>query len=145
MGGEIIIDISQIMRFNKRMISALTECPLDAEKMMNQAGKKMRSKLSKKSPATSAEHKHKLNKSWKGQLVADGVSSLNIKYKIWSAAPHFHLINNGHRQVAHDGRTVGFVQGLHYKEQVAQEMEAVQYPRIINKGVAKMLEKIAGD
>lgn len=36
--------------------------------------------------------------------------------RVYSAAPHAHLIEEGHRMVTHDGREVGFVPGHHVFE-----------------------------
>jgi bacteriophage protein of unknown function (DUF646) len=41
--------------------------------------------------------------------------------RVYSYAPHAHLIEEGHRMVTHDGREVGFVQGHHVFEAAARD------------------------
>ncbi len=43
--------------------------------------------------------------------------------RVYSYAPHAHLIEEGHRMVTHDGREVGFVQGHHVFEVAARDFE----------------------
>ena len=44
--------------------------------------------------------------------------------RVYSTAPHAHLIEDGHRMVTHDGREVGFVPGHHVFEIAGTEFEA---------------------
>lgn len=44
--------------------------------------------------------------------------------RVYSTAPHAHLIEDGHRMVTHDGREVGFVPGHHVFETAGREFEA---------------------
>lgn len=52
----------------------------------------------------------------------------DIAIRVYSSAPHAHLIEDGHRQVTKDGREVGFVQGKHIfrdsQNQFSNEFEA---------------------
>lgn len=43
--------------------------------------------------------------------------------RVYSYAPHAHLIEEGHRMVTHDGQEVGFVQGHHVFEVAARDFE----------------------
>ena len=43
--------------------------------------------------------------------------------RVYSTAPHAHLIEDGHRMVTHDGREVGFVPGMHVFEVAGKEFE----------------------
>ena len=43
--------------------------------------------------------------------------------RVYSYAPHAHLIEEGHRMVTHDGQEVGFVQGHHVFETAARDFE----------------------
>lgn len=45
--------------------------------------------------------------------------------RVYSNAPHAHLIENGHRMVTHDGREVGFVPGKHVFEKAGKSFEPV--------------------
>lgn len=47
--------------------------------------------------------------------------------RVYSAAPHAHLIENGHRMVTHDGREVGFVPGHHVFERGRRQFESQFY------------------
>ena len=43
--------------------------------------------------------------------------------RVYSTAPHAHLIEDGHRMVTHDGREVGFVPGMHVFEVAGKGFE----------------------
>ena len=47
--------------------------------------------------------------------------------RVYSSAPHAHLIEEGHRMVTHDGTEVGFVRGHHVFELAAKEFEGQFY------------------
>ena len=47
--------------------------------------------------------------------------------RVYSYAPHAHLIEEGHRMVTHDGTEVGFVRGHHVFELAAKEFEGQFY------------------
>ena len=47
--------------------------------------------------------------------------------RVYSSAPHAHLIEEGHRIVTHDGTEVGFVRGHHVFELAAKEFESQFY------------------
>lgn len=47
--------------------------------------------------------------------------------RVYSNAPHAHLIEDGHRMVTHDGREIGFVPGHHVFEESSRRFESQYY------------------
>ena len=43
--------------------------------------------------------------------------------RVYSTAPHAHLIEDGHRMVSHDGRELGFVPGMHIFEVAGKDFQ----------------------
>lgn len=82
------------------------EFPGDAEGSLQKGAKKMVKAIKKASPVGDAAHPHKLNKSWKLEMKGHSFSSLRAEIR--STAPHFHLVNRGHRVVNRWGNAHGY-------------------------------------
>lgn len=52
--------------------------------------------------------------------------------RVYSAAPHAHLIEEGHRMVTHDGKEVGFVRGHHVFEIASKNFETEYFTDLDN-------------
>lgn len=61
--------------------------------------------------------------------------------RTYSAAPHAHLIEHGHRMVTHDGREVGFVPGSHVFETARKSFEP-QYQNDVEDFLDKEVERL---
>lgn len=61
--------------------------------------------------------------------------------RVYSYAPHAHLVEDGHRMVTHDGREVGFVPGHHVFEVAAKGFEP-QYYQDLDSFLDKEVEKL---
>lgn len=64
--------------------------------------------------------KRPIPKSWKTEKEENIVHEVN-SISIRNTAPHFHLVENGHRKVLWGKETGGFVPGKHYAEQTRAE------------------------
>lgn len=113
---------------------AVQEYPYEAEAALNRVGNKFRRSVIEKTPITEKEHKNKLKKSFKKKIVGYGN---DIEWQLQNKAPHFHLIERGHKLVNHKGEAIGFIPGKHMVESTAQEFES-----IVPDEMKKMLRKV---
>lgn len=58
--------------------------------------------------------------------------------EVTNKAPHFHLVENGHRKFINGVDTGGFVQGKHYAEKTRAEYES-KYPDMMQSAINKAL------
>ena len=122
---------SNIGEFKASIDKIATAFPLESEKRLTRVGNKMKKMLKTASPDSGRAHRRKLNKSWKSK--AKGYSGETLSVEIWSTAPHFHLVDRGHKVVNPKGVPIGFVQGKHFLEKTAQEVEATVVPGEMDK------------
>lgn len=124
------LEFTNFNDFIKDIENVANEYPRLAEKRLRKIGNKFKKLLKEKSPASVNESKHKLKKSWKSKV--DGLSGNDLEYKIWSTSPHFHLVDRGHMQTDKKGNPIKFVQGKHFLEKSAQEVDADVIPKELN-------------
>lgn len=96
------------------------EFPDDSEIVLKRSADRMIRALKENSPDSGSEHKGKLNKSWRKEIEGYGK---NIHANIYSTAPHFHLVDRGHKIVDKKGNEKGFVQGKHFLQKTIDEQE----------------------
>lgn len=65
-------------------------------------------------------------------------SGMIASVEVTNKAPHFHLVENGHRKFINGVDTGGFVQGKHYAEKTREEYES-KYPDIMQSTINKAL------
>jgi|GEM_PF-397987 len=81
---------------------------------------------------------HALDKSYKTEIVGYGADK---QMNFWSEAPHFHLIERGHKKVNKKHQVIGFVPGLHMVERTHQEFEEI-VPNEAEKIIEKVMKKL---
>lgn len=96
------------------------EFPDDSEIVLKRSADRMIRALKENSPDSGSEHKGKLNKSWRKEIEGYGK---NIHANIYSTAPHFHLVDRGHKIIDKKGNEKGFVQGKHFLQKTIDEQE----------------------
>lgn len=96
------------------------EFPDDSEIVLKRSADRMIRALKENSPDSGSEHKGKLNKSWRKEIEGYGK---NIHANIYSTAPHFHLVDRGHKIVDKKGNEKGFVQGKHFLQKTIDEQD----------------------
>lgn len=136
--GDVLT--SNIEEFRASIDKIANTFPLESEKRLTRIGNKMKKMLKERSPDSGAAHRRKLNKSWKSK--AKGYSGETLSVEIWSNAPHFHLVDRGHKLVNKKGTAVGFVQGKHFLEKTAQEVEATVVPGEMDKFLDEIAKKM---
>ena len=91
--------------FIGRLQTVQKNFPDDVETVLNRGANRMIKALKTNSPDSGKDHKGKLNKSWKKKIEGYGK---DIHANIYSTAPHFHLIDRGHKIVDKKGQEKGF-------------------------------------
>lgn len=86
--------------FIGRLQAVQKEFPDDVEVVLNRGANRMVRALKANSPNSGKDHKGKLNKSWKKKIEGYGK---NIHADIYSTAPHFHLVDRGHKIIDKKG------------------------------------------
>lgn len=82
---------------------------------------------------------YSFRKTWKRHKVT-GDFGITTAIEVRNAAPHWHLVENGHVKWLNGTNTGGFVPGKHYAERT-RERYREEYPAIVGAAVAKaMLE-----
>ena len=86
------------------------------------------------------ESKHSL-----GKLSSYKVSQIqglgkNQYVEISAKAPHFHLVEKGHELKTASGKTIGFVQGVHFLDKATKEYED-KYEDHVEKMIENLLKK----
>ena len=106
--------------FIGRLQTVQKNFPDDVETVLNRGANRMIKALKTNSPDSGKDHKGKLNKSWKKKIEGYGK---DIHANIYSTAPHFHLIDRGHKIVDKKGQEKGFVQGEHFLQKTIDEQQ----------------------
>ena len=65
-------------------------------------------------------------------------SGMIASVAVTNKAPHFHLVENGHRKFINGVDTGGFVEGKHYAEKTREEYES-KYPDMMQSAINKAL------
>lgn len=106
--------------FIGRLQTVQKNFPDDVETVLNRGANRMVRALKTNSPDSGNDHKGKLNKSWKKKIEGYGK---DIHANIYSTAPHFHLVDRGHKIMDKKGHEKGFVQGKHFLQKTIDEQQ----------------------
>lgn len=105
---------------------------------MRQVGKEFTKDCNARMPPHYKTGKRPIPKSWK--VKVDQVQHVASQTYIKNTAPHFHLVENGHRKFINGVDTGGFVSGKHYVEKTVEQYEE-KFPEEMEKFLDEMLEK----
>ena len=106
--------------FIGRLQTVQKNSPDDVATVLNRGANRMIKALKTNSPDSGKDHKGKLNKSWKKKIEGYGK---DIHANIYSTAPHFHLVDRGHKIMDKKGHEKGFVQGKHFLQKTIDEQQ----------------------
>lgn len=106
--------------FIGRLQTVQKNFPDDVATVLNRGANRMIKALKTNSPDGGKDHKGKLNKSWKKKIEGYGK---DIHANIYSTAPHFHLVDRGHKIMDKKGHEKGFVQGKHFLQKTIDEQQ----------------------
>lgn len=111
-------DVSELSNFEKKLLNMAAdfEKGKHAKKFLRTEGTKLRKQTSAKAKGKVKKDTGDYFKSIKRGRVYLYQGNRAWSIRVYSGAPHAHLIEKGHRQVTKDGKEVGFVQGKHVFE-----------------------------
>ena len=119
------------------MQSMLSRVPDDVNKAVIKTAKDWTKDCNAKMPSSYKDGSKGL-KRWKTKKNY-GSTGMIASVEVTNKAPHFHLVENGHRKFINGVDTGGFVEGKHYAEKTRAEYES-KYPdmmqSVINKALA---------
>ena len=96
------------------------DAPKTQKKFMRQEGSKLLRRTKSEAKRVKAKTGNYKKSIKRGKVYEyDGAQAI----RVYSTAPHAHLIEDGHRMVTHDGREVGFVPGMHVFEVAGKGFE----------------------
>lgn len=134
-----VFDLSELASYGKDMRRIAEENPKKQRQFLQKEGNKLRSRTKARARKIGKKTGNYL-KSIKRGKVYDYRGDKAIR--VYSYAPHAHLIENGHRMVTHDGREVGFVKGHHVFELAAEDFEPEYYTDLDEMLDEEVVEKL---
>ena len=113
-------DTSALRAYSRDLQSAVNEYPRQEKKFLRKEGSKLLRKT-KKNAKRVKKRTGKYHSSIKRGKVYSYHGAQAVR--VYSAAPHAHLIEDGHRQVLPNGQELGFIPGMHIFEESWREFE----------------------
>lgn len=129
--------------FRKTLTYLEKSFPKQSKQLLAKVGNKARIIVRKKARDTVGKKSGNYLKSIKrGKVFKSSGDELTVRvYHNNRIAPHYHLIEYGHRIVTKDGREVGFKQGYHVFDKSKAEIES-QYTSIVESELDKIFNKL---
>lgn len=122
--------------FQEDIEQVLSCYPDETKKVMHKTGREFTKDCNALMPTSYQSGKRAIPKSWK--VTVDEVRHEANQAYIKNTAPHFHLVENGHRKFINGQDTGGFVPGKHYAERTSHEYEE-KFPERIVEFLDEML------
>jgi hypothetical protein len=139
--ADFTIDTKPLDRFNRDLEDLQRFFPKQARQFMLRSGTKAKVIISQKALQLVRKRTGNYHKSIKrGKVWVDGSTS-EYKVRVYSGAPHAHLIEYGHRIVDAGGKEHGFQEGYHVFEKAANEIES-QWTDILESEFDKIMSKL---
>ena len=132
-------DLSELAAYGKDIRLVAEKAPKRQKRFLQKEGAKLRNKTKAQARKLGKKTGNYL-KSVKRGKVYDYRGDKAVR--VYSYAPHAHLIAEGHRMVTHDGREVGFVRGRHVFEVAAKEFEPEFYTDLDEMLDEELVEKL---
>lgn len=133
-----VFDVTELDDFARSMQRTAQRLQKDQKPFMRKEGTKLKSKTLKKARTIGKKTGNYLKSIKRGKVyMYDGAQAV----RVYSSAPHAHLIEEGHRMVTRDGREVGFVRGHHVFETAGKEFEP-QYLMDIDDFLDEEVERL---
>lgn len=133
-----VIDTRDLEAYAKELERCAKRAPKRQTQFLRQEGTKLKNKTKAGARKLGKKTGNYL-KSIKRGKVYDYQGAQAVR--VYSYAPHAHLVEDGHRMVTHDGREVGFVPGHHVFEVAAKDFEP-QYYQDLDGFLDKEVEKL---
>lgn len=139
--ADFDIDTKGLDRFTKELNDLERLFPKQAKQLMLRSGSKARTIVARKARQLVRKVTGNYVKSIKRGKVWIEEGAGSYKVRVYTRAPHGHLIEYGHRIVGKDGREYGFKEGYHVFEKSTTEIES-QWTAIVEKEFDKIMSKL---
>ena len=118
--ASAVFDTRELDAYAKELERTSRESPKLQKKFMRQEGSKLLRRTKSEAKRVKVKTGNYKKSIKRGKVYEyDGAQAI----RVYSTAPHAHLIEDGHRMVTHDGREVGFVPGMHVFEVAGKGFE----------------------
>lgn len=118
--SSAVFDTRELDAYAKELERTARESPKLQKKFMRQEGSKLLRRTKSEAKRVKVKTGNYKKSIKRGKVYEyDGAQAI----RVYSTAPHAHLIEDGHRMVTHDGREVGFVPGMHVFEVAGKGFE----------------------
>jgi bacteriophage protein of unknown function (DUF646) len=118
------------------MQGLISKAPDELNKAVEKTAREWTKDCNGKMPSTYKDGKNSLKK-WKTKKEYTSLGIIS-SIEVTNKAPHFHLVENGHRKFIHGVDTGGFVEGKHYAEKTRAEYES-KYPEKMQEAANRLL------
>lgn len=118
------------------MQGLISKAPDELNKAVEKTAREWTKDCNSKMPSTYKDGKNSLKK-WKTKKEYTSLGIIS-SVEVTNKAPHFHLVENGHRKFIHGVDTGGFVEGKHYAEKTRAEYET-KYPDKMQEAANRLL------
>lgn len=133
-----VFDVSELDNFARRMSRTAQSIQKSQKSFLRKEGTKLKTRTVREARKVGKKSGKYLKSIKRGKVYTyDGALAI----RTYSAAPHAHLIENGHRMVTHDGQEVGFVRGYHVFENAGKDFEP-QYQRDVEDFLDEEVEQL---
>lgn len=117
------MELQGLTEFQNDLLQASNAAKRQIPRIMRKVGTKARTVVARKARTLVKKQTGNYQKGWKrGKVFKGNDGAMTIR--VYNAAPHAHLIEDGHRQVTKDGREVGFTRGKKVLQKGIQEFDA---------------------
>lgn len=118
--ASAVFDTRELDAYAKELERTARESTKLQKKFMRQEGSKLLRRTKSEAKRVKVKTGNYKKSIKRGKVYEyDGAQAI----RVYSTAPHAHLIEDGHRMVTHDGREVGFVPGMHVFEVAGKGFE----------------------
>lgn len=139
--SDFSIDTKRLDAFQKELDDLQRLFPREARRLMLRSGTKARAVVVNRAKQTVKKLTGKYLKSIKRGKVWVDNSTGDYKVRVYTRAPHGHLIEKGHRIVDKDGIEHGFAKGFHVFDKAAQDIEE-QFTAIVEAEFDKIMRNL---
>ena len=118
--ASAVFDTRELDAYARELERTARDAPKTQKKFMRQEGSKLLRRTKSEGKRVKVKTGNYKKSIKRGKVYEyDGAQAI----RVYSTAPHAHLIEDGHRMVTHDGREVGFVPGMHVFEVAGKGFE----------------------
>ncbi|MBU7320278.1 HK97 gp10 family phage protein [Paenibacillus oleatilyticus] len=141
MGDFDIQGLKKIEAFSRELSDLQKLFPKEAKALMRRSGTKARAIVARRARTSVKKKKGNYFRSIKRGKVWVDASSGEYKIRVYSRAPHAHLIEKGHRIVDKNGKEHGFQKGYFVFDKAAAEINN-QWTSILEEEFHKIMSKL---